>query len=299
MKTSARGIEDLVLSEGMRLKAYRDSVNVWTIGVGHAATSGKPPIPKAGMVITREEALRIFASDLARYEADVNAVLPNVPQHVFDGAVSFHFNTGAIKRASWVNTYKRGDMAAARAAFMSWRKPPEIIGRRTREADLIFKGKYHSKPVDKPVPTPSTSPFLRKGDGISTNVTAYYASAIKEAQRLLAERGFTPGYPPDGMFGSGTEAMVKAFQRQRNLVADGVIGPATWAELRRIGSGGVKAVPPPPDIPSPVPHPMEPDMGDTDLPATAEKITPLEWVFAIGVIAVLLIGAVLGFKFLT
>jgi lysozyme len=298
MKTSPRGIEDLVLSEGLRLKAYRDSVGVWTIGVGHAATSGAPPIPKAGMTITRQEALDILARDLVRYEKDVNAVLPNVPQHVFDGAVSFHFNTGAIKRASWVNSYKRGDMAAARAAFMTWRKPPEIIGRRTREADLIFKGKYHSKPVGEPVtPVDPSSPILRKGDGFSTNVTPAYANAIKVAQRLLNERGFISGWSPDGRFGSGTEAMVKAFQRQRNLVADGVIGPATWAELRRIGSGGIAPVPPPPDIPSPIPDPLEPDLPDD--PERAERIKPVEWVIAIGVIGTLLIGAFLGFKFLT
>lgn len=160
MKTSPRGIEDLVLSEGLRTKAYRDSVGVWTIGVGHAATSGLPPIPKAGMVITRQQALDLLATDLARYEVAVNAVLPNVPQHVFDGAVSFHFNTGAIRKASWVAKYKAGDMAGARKSFMDWRKPPEIIGRRTREAELIFEGKYRSKPVapapaPKPVPAPA------------------------------------------------------------------------------------------------------------------------------------------------
>lgn len=154
MKTSPRGIEDLVLSEGLRLKAYKDSVGVWTIGVGHAATSGRAPIPRPGMTITREEALRILRSDLVYYETDVNAMLPNVPQHVFDGAVSFHFNTGAIRRASWVKTYKTGNMAAARAAFMTWRKPPEIIGRRTREADLIFKGIYRTKASLNPEPVP-------------------------------------------------------------------------------------------------------------------------------------------------
>lgn len=159
MKTSPQGIEDLVLSEGLRLKAYRDSVGVWTIGVGHAATSGRPPIPKSGMTITRQEALDILASDLAAYEKDVNAVLPNVPQHVFDGAVSFHFNTGAIKRASWVGKYKAGDMKGARAAFMQWRKPPEIIGRRTREAELIFEGKYRSKAPAAPAPTPVPQPI--------------------------------------------------------------------------------------------------------------------------------------------
>lgn len=158
MKTSPRGIEDLMLSEGVKLKAYKDSVGVWTIGVGHAATSGRAPIPRPGMTIDMAEAKRILTSDLVYYETDVNAMLPNVPQHVFDGAVSFHFNTGAIRRASWVRTYKKGDMEAARKAFLMWNKPKEIIGRRTREADLIFKGVYRSKPVASPATVPTPPP---------------------------------------------------------------------------------------------------------------------------------------------
>lgn len=142
-RMSAQGLDDLILSEGLRLTAYRDSVGVWTIGVGHAATSGRPPIPRAGMRITREEAMRILADDLREaYEPAVRAVLGPVPQHVFDGAVSFHFNTGGIKRASWTGHWKAGRMREAEAAFMSWKRPPEIVGRRRREADLIFRGKY-------------------------------------------------------------------------------------------------------------------------------------------------------------
>ena len=140
---SQRGINDLIHSEGLRTDAYRDSVGVWTIGVGHAATSGRPPIPHAGMTVTKAEAMYILASDLAEaYEPQVRHELGPVPQHVFDGAVSFHFNTGAIGRASWVGKYKAGLLAEARRAFMGWDKPPEIVGRRTREAELIFAGKY-------------------------------------------------------------------------------------------------------------------------------------------------------------
>ena len=33
------------------------------------------------------------------------------------------------------------------------------------------------------------------------------------------------------LFGPKTEAAVRAFQRQRRLVPDGIVGPKTWAEI--------------------------------------------------------------------
>lgn len=140
---SERGLADLKHSEGLRTTAYKDSVGVWTIGYGHAATSGRPPIPKSGMKITAAQASQILADDLAHaYEPAVRKALGPVPQHVFDGAVSFHFNTGSIDTASWVDSYLAGDMKDAERRFLLWNKPPEIVGRRKREADLIFRGEY-------------------------------------------------------------------------------------------------------------------------------------------------------------
>ena len=52
---------------------------------------------------------------------------------------------------------------------------------------------------------------------------------VEELQRLLTEQGFNA--TTDGIFGSGTEKAVKAFQEKHGLVADGVVGPATWSAL--------------------------------------------------------------------
>ena len=43
-----------------------------------------------------------------------------------------------------------------------------------------------------------------------------------------------PSPAVDGIFGSGTETAVKAFQREFGLTADGVAGPATWQKLYEI-----------------------------------------------------------------
>ncbi|PZE21054.1 spore cortex-lytic enzyme [Paenibacillus xerothermodurans] len=49
--------------------------------------------------------------------------------------------------------------------------------------------------------------------------------------RLKALGSYTQ--PLDGKFGAGTEKAVRAFQRSYGLAADGVVGPDTWAALKK------------------------------------------------------------------
>jgi peptidoglycan hydrolase-like protein with peptidoglycan-binding domain len=68
---------------------------------------------------------------------------------------------------------------------------------------------------------------------------------VKALQYLLKSRGYSISV--DGVFGSGTQAVVKSFQRSKGLAADGVVGSRTWSKVIktvRYGSRGhaVKAV---------------------------------------------------------
>lgn len=56
---------------------------------------------------------------------------------------------------------------------------------------------------------------------------------VKEAQELLIKAGYSVGSAGvDGDFGSATLAATKAFQEDKGLDVDGVIGDDTWAALR-------------------------------------------------------------------
>ena len=129
--------------EGVALGAYRDSVGAWTIGVGHTRAAGRPN-PRPGMVITLAEAIELFRRDVRKYERAVAREFEGceLRQHEFDAAVIFHFNTGAIHKASWVEALKRRDMAEVRRRFLWWRKPLAILPRRRRTLKLLLRGDY-------------------------------------------------------------------------------------------------------------------------------------------------------------
>ena len=56
--------------------------------------------------------------------------------------------------------------------------------------------------------------------------------AVKAMQILLAGNGCKCGSSgADGDFGPATESALKKFQGEKNLAADGICGPATWAAL--------------------------------------------------------------------
>lgn len=137
MRMSAEGRAVLTEREALRTTAYKDSVGVWTIGVGHTAAAG-PPVPKAGMTITRQEAEDLFARDLVQYEDAVNKALKaKVSQQQFDALVSICYNIGVGNMAgsTFIKRINAGDSPDRVAeAILMWNKPPEVQSRRRGEA---------------------------------------------------------------------------------------------------------------------------------------------------------------------
>lgn len=69
--------------------------------------------------------------------------------------------------------------------------------------------------------------LLRRGDS---------GPAVLEVRATLGRFGLVPtGTPQDDRFDVDTERAVRAFQQQRGLIADGIVGPATYRALREAG----------------------------------------------------------------
>lgn len=249
MKTSREGIIEIAAHEGIVNMPYRDSRGIWTVGVGHTAGAGAPnpaTLPK-GKPIPMDEVFEIFARDLAKFERRVNkAVKVPVAQHEFDALVSFDFNTGGIDRATLVKHLNAGDRDRAATAFMNWRKPPEIIDRRTKEMELFRRGTYSANGEVPVYPADRQGRVLwRKGRTVNAGTILDRFDApdaplfdppvllrIGSTGDAVARVQEKVGVEADGLFGPLTEAAVKDYQRKNKLVPDGIVGPLTAKAMR-------------------------------------------------------------------
>lgn len=137
MKISDQGLRLLVEREGCVLKPYRDSVGVWTDGVGN--TVGVIP---NGPPITQEKADADLRRNLDRFEKAINdSVTVGLEQYQFDALVSFAFNVGegAFKSSTLLKKINLYRFEEAAVQFDRWHIPPEITTRRNGEREQ-FKG---------------------------------------------------------------------------------------------------------------------------------------------------------------
>lgn len=170
-KLTARGAIELIGHEAIVRECYKDSVGVWTWGIGVTNASGHTVYPRyKDNPQSIAHCLEIFIWLLnTKYLPDVLAAFAgrDLNEAQLAAALSFHYNTGAIKRADWVKSWMNGQPVTARKEFMNYRKPVEIIPRREKERDLFFDGKWSSDgkatvlEVRKPSYTPNWSSARR------------------------------------------------------------------------------------------------------------------------------------------
>lgn len=83
--------------------------------------------------------------------------------------------------------------------------------------------KSYNAPISTPQPPSNGYPTLRKGSK---------GGYVKELQTIL-NYNYGAHLVVDGIFGALTQITVISFQKMRGLKADGIVGPKTWAELKR------------------------------------------------------------------
>lgn len=126
----------------------------------------------------------------------------------------------------------------------TWFKISSLYTAVTRLAELNSEG------TNLGIGTVPPAAVLRQGSRGQDVITLQYLLDV------ISE--YYPGIPAvtqDGIFGAGTKQAVTAFQSRMGLVADGIVGPATWNALYRTYQGIGQNVPTPNPDPDPNPTP--------------------------------------------
>ncbi|MDK2375269.1 lysozyme [Serratia fonticola] len=145
MNISANGIALIKQFEGCKLKAYKDSVGVWTIGYGWTqAVDGKQI--KAGMAIDQPTADRLLKCGVVQYEQAVNQLVKaKINQQQLDALVSFAYNLGirSLSTSTLLKKLNAGDKQGAADEFLKWtnaggKELRGLVTRRAAERELFL-----------------------------------------------------------------------------------------------------------------------------------------------------------------
>lgn len=256
---TAIGRAALVSREALKTRAYKDSVGVWTIGVGHTSAAGDPKV-SPGMVITEPEALEIFDRDLRQYEAAVDgSVKVTLADHERDALVSICYNIGpgGFRKSTFLKRLNEGDRAGCAKAIMSWVKPPEVTSRRTAERDQFLtpyevalpKARSTDRGPVKVGDAPKAAPFAKKAPTARPAASAVDLPefTVRAIQRRLIALGYHDVGLVDGKIGPKFENALRQLQQRASdmgerVSVDGRYGPQTQGLLDEAKGDRYKAV---------------------------------------------------------
>ena len=145
MQISKTGIELIKRFEGLELKAYQDSVGVWTIGYGWTQpVDGKKIGP--GMVTDQATADRLLKCGVVQYEQGVDQLVKvRITQGQFDALVSFAYNLGlrSLSTSTLLQKLNSGDMQGAANEFDRWVNAGSVklnglVARRAAECEMFL-----------------------------------------------------------------------------------------------------------------------------------------------------------------
>ncbi len=146
-------------------------------------------------------------------------------------------SSGGVARAAVRSTLELGDRGprVAKLQRLLGITADGVFGPKTRAAVRAFQ-RQNGLVVDGVV-GPQTWGALTSGKSGGTAAPARSDRTLERGDRgaRVAKLQALLGITADGVFGPGTEAAVRAFQRRNGLVVDGVVGPQTWGALTNGG----------------------------------------------------------------
>lgn len=146
MKINDKGIALIKSFEGCKLKAYQDSVGIWTVGYGATFYQDGSKI-KSGDTLTQQQADELLSYHVDLFAEKVKPLIKGeLSDNQFSALVSFAFNlgAGALSKSTLLKKVNANpEDESIRAEFAKWDKAggKQLRGltrRRKAEADIYF-----------------------------------------------------------------------------------------------------------------------------------------------------------------
>ena len=172
MRINDEGLKLIKEFEGLRLKAYQDSVGVWTIGYGTTSRAGVGVDVGPGLVITEKQAEVYLKMAIAKFARQIEPLFTREPtSNQFSAMLSLAYNIGpgAFRKSTCLKRFNAGDIEGAAEALTWFNKAGGkvlrgLVRRRESEKALFLK-----------VDTPKVAP---KSDWI-TQLIQFIAELLK------------------------------------------------------------------------------------------------------------------------
>jgi len=199
MTPNSETIDLIKQFEGLRLKAYKDSVGVWTIGYGLTTGALDGVVVAQGMAISEREADAYFTRVLENFGDGILVLMTRQPTlNQYGAMLSLAYNIGvrAFSKSTCLRRFNAGDFEGAATALTWFNKAGGkvlngLVRRRAAEADLFLRDTIISNTL--PTPDPIKPPHKS-----TTNIAAataglsMAASASSDVQRVVANLGIDP-----------------------------------------------------------------------------------------------------------
>jgi len=107
---SEQDIKDMIIAhEGIRYEPYKDSVGLWTVGVGHLIGDGRSLPPEYNRKFSHEEVMAMFDKDYEKHKKQAQSNVPSFSKYDSMGQAAFidlTFNMGPGWPKKFPNTIK-------------------------------------------------------------------------------------------------------------------------------------------------------------------------------------------------
>ena len=198
-------------------------------------TNGRPdlPGPLAQLCLARDGTWIVVAAGRAFHAGAGNW------QAVTNGNSSFigveAENTGLANDQPWpevqMDAYRRGVAAVLKhvgAGAIMCCGHKEYALPKGRKSDPTFDMPEFRRGVEAILGGTAPAPVLIPTTDAQNRPTLRRGARGDLVKQIQSKVG-VPAGSVDGVFGSGTEAAVRRFQQSHGIVADGIVGPKTWA----------------------------------------------------------------------